>query len=315
MKSSTFKFKDQDGIEIFVYKWEPDENPKGCIQISHGMAEHAKRYTQLAEKLCDVGYICYANDHHGHGMTAGDLTESTLEGNAGVLGPNGGEGTVKSMKMLTDIMKKENPNLPIFLLGHSWGSFMAQDYIQRWGSEIKGCILSGTNGKMRALVIRGGKMIAKGEIKKFGPTAPSERMNHLTFGPYNTLWKDEENATDFEWLTRDKTEVQKYIDDPWCGFICPAPFYIELLEGFERIFKKENEQKIPKDLPIYCIAGFLDPVERKTKTIMSLIKRYEKYGIKDVSYKFYPEARHELFNEINREEVFQDLIEWLNSHL
>ena len=315
MKSSTFNYTDQDGIEIFVYKWEPDEKPKACVQFSHGLAEHAKRYARVAENLCKEGYICYANDHRGHGLTAGDLTEATLEGNAGVLGPNGWEGTLKSVKMLSDIIKKENPDIPLFFLGHSWGSMLAQDYTQRWGSELKGCILSGTSGKARRLLIKGGKMIAKGELKKLGPTAPSEKMDKLSFSSYNTQWKDDEGATGFEWLSRDKEEVQKYVDDPWCGFIAPASFWLELLGAVERLWKKDNEQKIPKNLPIFCIAGSLDPVGNKTSDIMALINRYEKHGIKDVSYKFYPDAHHEIFNEINRKEVFKDLIDWLNAHL
>ncbi|MFX1258242.1 MAG: alpha/beta hydrolase [Promethearchaeota archaeon] len=315
MKSSNFNFTDRDGIEIFVYKWEPDITPKGIIQISHGMAEHAKRYTRLAEFLCNNGYICYANDHQGHGRTAGDLTESTLKGNAGVLGPGGWNGVVNDLYELSKIIKEKNPNLPLFLLGHSWGSWLAQDYIQRWGKEIKGMILSGTIGKARKLIIQGGQMIAKSELEKLGPTEPSLKMDEASFKSYNTEWSKEEGATGFEWLSRDKAEVQKYIEDPWCGFMFPAPFWLELLSAFERLWKKENEQKIPKDLAIFFIAGSLDPVGRKTKDVIAIINRYKEYGIKDVDYKFYKDARHEVFNEINRNEVFKDVLNWLDSHL
>ncbi|MFX1489109.1 MAG: alpha/beta hydrolase, partial [Promethearchaeota archaeon] len=151
MKSSTFTFTDRDNIEIFVYKWAPETTPKAVIQIIHGLAEHAKRYTSVAEVLCNEGYVCYANDQRGHGRTAGDLTKSTLKGNAGVLGPNGWEGVVNDVHELSKIIKKDFPNLPLFLIGHSWGAFIAQDYIQEWGNEIRGCILSGTNGKVRGL--------------------------------------------------------------------------------------------------------------------------------------------------------------------
>ncbi len=130
MKSSTFTFKDQDNIEIFVYKWEPETPPKAVVQIVHGLAEHAKRYTRVAEALCNDDYICYANDARGHGRTAGDLTKKTLEGNAGVLGPNGWRGVVNDLHELTNIIKKEHPDLPIFLIGHSWGAMLTQDYIQ-----------------------------------------------------------------------------------------------------------------------------------------------------------------------------------------
>jgi len=314
LKSSNFTFTDQDGIEIFVYKWEPETEPKAVVQILHGLAEHAKRYIHVAEVLCKEGYLCYADDHRGHGLTAGDLTDATLEGKAGVLGPNGWRGVVNSIHELSKIIKNEHPNLPLFLLGHSWGAFITQDYIQEWGDEIKGCILSGTNGKVRPLVIKAGKIILKGEIKKLGSTAPSQKMYNMNFKSNNREWKNEEGATGFEWLSRDKSEVQKYIDDPWCGFISPATLWLEFILGFDKIYNPENEKKIPKDLPIFFISGSLCPIGNKTRGVKAMINRLKKYGNTNVTYKFYEDARHELFNEINRDEVFNDVIEWLDSH-
>jgi alpha-beta hydrolase superfamily lysophospholipase len=315
LKSSTFTFKDKDDIEIFVYKWEPDITPKAVVQFIHGLAEHAKRYARVAEALCNEGYVCYANDARGHGRTAGDLTEKTLEGNAGVLGPNGWRAVVNDIHELTNIIKKGHPNLPIFLIGHSWGSMLAQDYIQDWGNELKGVILSGTNGKVRALVIKAGKLILKGEIKKLGPTEPSQKMHDMNFKSNNHDWQNDDGATGFEWLSRDKNEVQKYIDDPWCGFVSPASLWLEFLHGFEKIYDSKKEQNIPKDLPIHFISGSLCVIGNKTKSVMAMINRLNKYGMKDVTYKFYEDARHEIFNEINRNEVYQDVINWLNSHL
>jgi len=315
LKSSTFTFKDKDDIEIFVYKWEPEIPPKAVVQIVHGLAEHAKRYARVAEALCKDGYVCYANDARGHGRTAGDLTEKTLAGNAGVLGPNGWRGVVNDLHELTEIIKKEHPDIPLFLIGHSWGAMLTQDYIQDWGNEIKGCILSGTNGKVRALVVKAGKILLKSEIKKRGPTEPSQKMYDMNFKSNNHDWDNEEGATGFEWLSRDKEEVQKYIDDPWCGFVSPANLWLEFLYGFEKIYDSKQEQNIPKDLPIYFISGSLCVIGNKTKWVMDMINRLKKYGIKDVTYKFYQDARHEIFNEINRDEVFKDVIIWLNSHL
>ena len=315
MKNSTFTFTDQDGITIFVYKWEPDIEPKAVIQIVHGLAEHAKRYTRVANYLCKEGYVCYANDARGHGRTAGDLTETTLAGNAGVLGHNGWKGAVNDIHELSMIIKKEHPNLPLFLIGHSWGAFLVQDFIQEWGNILKGCVLSGTNGKIRGLVIKAGKIILKGEIKKRGITEPSQKMYDMNFKSNNHDWKNIEGATGFEWLSRDKDEVQKYIDDPWCGFVPPATLWLEFIKGFEKSFNTKNEQKVPKDLPVFFISGSLCVIGNKTKGVTAIINRFKKYGIKDVTYKFYQDARHEIFNEINREEVFKDLIIWLDSHL
>ncbi len=315
MKTSTFTFKDKDDIEIFVYKWEPDTPPKAVVQIVHGLAEHAKRYARVAEALSNDGYVCYGNDARGHGRTAGDLTEETLAGNAGVLGPNGWRGVVNDLRELTNIIKKEQPDLPIFLMGHSWGAMLTQDYIQDWGDELKGVILSGTNGKVRTLVVKAGKLLLKSEIKKLGPTEPSQKMYNMNFKSNNHDWDIEEGATGFEWLSRDKEEVQKYIDDPWCGFVPPASLWLEFLHGFEKIYDSKQEQTIPKELPIHFISGSLCVIGNKTKSVKAMIDRLNKYGIKDVTYKFFQDARHEIFNEINRDEVFTDVITWLNSHL
>jgi len=315
VKSLTFTFQDQDDIEIFVYKWEPDNKPKAVVQIIHGLAEHAMRYSRVAEYLCNAGYVCYGNDARGHGRTAGDLTEATLAGNAGVLGPNGWKGVINDVHELSKIIKKEHPSLPLFLIGHSWGAMLAQDYIQEWGNEINGCILSGTNGKIRALVIKDEKIIIKGEMKKRGLTEPSQKMDDMNFKSNNHDWKNEEGATGFEWLSRDKEEVQKYIDDPWSGFVSPANLWLEFIYGMEKIYDSKNEQKIPKNLPIYIMAGSLDPIGNKTKGVKAMISRFEKYSITDVTFKFYEDARHEIFNEINREEVFKDVINWLDSHM
>jgi len=315
LKSSTFTFKDKDDIEIFVYKWEPETPPKAVVQIVHGLAEHAKRYARVAEALCNDGYVCYANDARGHGRTAGDLTEKTLEGNAGVLGPNGWRGVVNDLHELTNIIKKAHPDLPIFLIGHSWGAMLTQDYIQDWGNELKGVILSGTNGKVRAIVIKAGKLLLKSEIKKRGPTEPSQKMHEMNFESNNHDWQNDEGATGFEWLSRDIDEVQKYIDDPWCGFVSPANVWLEFLHGFEKIYDSKLEQNIPKDLPIHFISGSLCAIGNKTKGVTAMINRLNKYGIKDVTYKFYEDARCEIFNETNRDEVYQDVINWLNSHM
>ncbi len=307
MKSTTFTFKDHDGVEIFVYKWAPDGVAKAVIQISHGMAEHAARYARPAESFTQAGYVVYANDHRGHGKTAKDLDKK------GQLGPGGWESVVKDLKQVTDIIKKENPGMPVFLLGHSWGSFMTQAYIQQWGSELKGAILSGTNGHMPKLLLVLGKMLAKGDMKKKGPNAPGEKMDKMSFGKYNKSF--EPAKTKFDWLSRDEAEVKKYLDDPWCGFICPTSFYVDILNLFSVIWSKTREAHIPKGLPIYMYSGSLDPVGNNTKGVIALFNRYQKLGIKDVSKKFYEGGRHEMFNETNRDEVYKDDIAWLDAHL
>ena len=168
MKASTFTFKDHADVEIFVYKWVPDSGTgKAAIQIAHGLAEHAARYEHVAQSLTDAGYIVYADDHRGHGKTA--KTKDKL----GQLNPDGWAGVVKDLKQLTDIIKKENPGLPVFLVAHSWGSLLAQDYISQFGSEIRGVVLSGTNGKQPWIIRKLGPILAKKEVKKIGHDTPS----------------------------------------------------------------------------------------------------------------------------------------------
>lgn len=307
MINKHFVFRDEGGVEVFVYKWLPEEGfkIKGIVQIAHGMAEMAARYERFAAALTKAGYAVYANDHRGHGRTAG-----TVE-NVGYLGEDGFNWMVKDMKQLNDIIREENPEIPVFLFGHSMGSILAQRYITLYGNSINGVILSGTSGK-QGLMLDIGIRIAAGEVKKHGAKSRSEKLNKLTFASYNKEFKP--TRTDFDWLSRDNKEVDKYIKDPFCGGIFTAGFFYDFLLGLKETHKKDNMKKIPVDLPIYLFSGEMDPVGKNCKTLYPLIKTYEKLGIKDVSYKFYKGGRHEMLNEINRDEVTNDTINWLNAH-
>lgn len=302
-----FIFKDGGGVDIFVYKWLPDgsEKARGVVQVAHGMAEHAARYAGFAKALTKAGYIVYANDHRGHGKTA-----KTVE-NVGYLGDDGWNWMIKDMKQLNDIIKEETPNVPVFLFGHSMGSLLAQRYITLYGDTIKGVILSGTSGKP-GLLLHIGIRVAAREVKKFGADSRSEKLNSMTFGSYNNAFMP--CRTSFDWLSRDTKEVDKYVNDPFCGGIFSAGFFYDMARGIRQLHKKDNMKNIPKELPIYIFSGDMDPVGKNCKTVYPLIKRYEKLGIQDVTYKFYKGGRHEMLNEINREEVTNDVLGWLDSH-
>lgn len=307
MKKEDFVFKDDEGVEIFVYKWLPGDEKKikGAVQIAHGMAETAARYERFAGSLTEAGFVVYANDHRGHGRTA-----KTLE-NVGYMGEDGFNWAVKDMKQLNTIIRKENPEKPIFLLGHSMGSFLAQRYITLHGDSIKGVILSGTTGKQGVTLDIGIRMAAN-EVKNVGAKTPSKKLNDLSFGSYNNAFKPA--RTDFDWLCRDTKEVDKYINDPFCGGVFSAGFFCDLTKGMKEMHKKENMRNIPKDLPIYLFSGEMDPVGKNCKSLYHLIKMYENLQIKDVSYKFYMGGRHEMLNEINKDEVTNDTIDWLSKH-
>lgn len=308
MIEDSFTFTDDGGVNIFVYKWIPnsEKDVKGVVQIAHGMAETAARYKRFAESLTKLGYAVYANDHRGHGRTAQSLEK------VGILGEDGFNWMVRDMKKLNDIIKTQYPGIPVILFGHSMGSMLAQKYIALHGDTIRGVILSGTSGR-QGIMLDLGLIIAKSEIKKIGRDGKSQKMNNLTFKSYNNAFQPV--RTDFDWLSRDNAEVDKYIKDPYCGGIFSAGFFYDFLKGLKEIHKKELMAKIPQDLPIFVVSGEMDPVGKNCSTVRSLIGEYKKLGIKDVTYKFYKGGRHEMLNEINRDEVTHDIASWLETHM
>lgn len=307
MKPTSFHFSSIDGKPIFVNKWMPGEGVRGIVQIAHGMCEHSERYCDFAAALVDAGYAVYANDHRGHGKTAG-----ALENLGYFADENGWELVVDDMYELTQISKKENPTLPIFLFGHSMGSFLSRRYIQKYGSEISGVILSGT-GADPGLLSAIGIGIAKWEIKKKGRKARSALLTQLTFGNYNKQFRPQ--RTEHDWLSRDEKEVDKYIADPYCGAVVTAGFFHDMVTGIKLLDRPEQLGNVPKDLPILLFSGEKDPVGNNTKGVRKVFRNFQKAGIQDVSCKFYPDGRHEMLNEINKEEVYCDVMDWLNKRV
>ncbi|SKA81469.1 Lysophospholipase, alpha-beta hydrolase superfamily [Caloramator quimbayensis] len=308
MIRGNFTFKDTAGENIYVYKWLPDDGTKvkAVVQIAHGLAEHAYRYENFAAYLTSKGFAVYANDHRGHGKTA-----ATKE-NLGYAGEDGFNWMVKDLDELNEIIKRENPNLPVFLFGHSMGSLISQSYIEKYGHKLKGVILSGTMGK-QGIMLDIGMLIAKNEVKRLGPKSPSLRLQKMSFGSYNNKFKPVK--TECDWLSRDEKEVDKYIKDEFCGFPSTTSFYYDFFKALKEIHKRDSMSKIPKELPIYIMNGDMDPVGSNCKTVRWLINEYKNLGIKDVEYKFYKDGRHEMLNEINKDEVMEDIINWLYKHI
>ncbi|HBG3218436.1 TPA: lysophospholipase, partial [Clostridioides difficile] len=306
MKCTNFTFKGEEGLDIYTYKWE-DENikkPKAVIQIAHGMAETAQRYETFAKVLTKNGYIVYINDHRGHGKTA-----KIIENVGHLAEKEGFRCLVEDMYTLTNIIKKENEDLPIYLFGHSMGSFASQRYIMDYSNNLSGLILCGSNGK-QGIILNLAHLIINREIKKYGRRSKSNKINNLIFGG-EIIRRNEK--TKFDWLSRDKEQVEKYINDPFCGVVCSCGFFYDLVQGLKEIEDKENLKKVPLDIPIYIISGDKDPIGKNGKGVLRLRDRYIKLGVKDVTCKLYKDGRHELLNEINREEVFEDIICWLNN--
>lgn len=304
---STFTFKDTEGFDIFVYRWmlPAGVQAKAAVQIAHGAAEHALRYRRFALFLNAAGYVVYANDHRGHGKTAGSLEK------AGIAGADGWNRMVDDMKLLSDRIRSENPGLPLVLFGHSMGSFLAQQYIQSWGSALAGVVLSGTTGSLGdnlPMVIAA----VEQDIERQGPDAPSAVFGQM-FAGFNAPF--EPVKTGFEWLSRDEAEVQKYVDDPWCGFPFTNALVADMLKGGQALWSPENEARIPTDLSVLMVAGAMDPVGGFAAQVQALAARYRTLGVKDLTVKLYADARHEVLNETNRDEVQQDILDWLDAHI
>lgn len=306
MECKEFYFKGEEDLDIHVYKWSHEYiEPKAVVQIAHGMSETAIRYEEFAKNLTEQGYLVYINDHRGHGKTAKEID------NLGYLAQKDGfTCLVKDMNTLTNIIKEENEGLPVFLFGHSMGSFASQRYIMEYGDNLSGLILSGSNGK-HGLKLKVVELIASMEIKKHGRKYRSKRLDSLIFGGHNRNFKPAK--TEFDWLSRDKKEVQKYIDDPFCGVLFTCGFFYDFIKGLQEIENKDNLLKVPNNLPIYIMSGDKDPVGENGKGVLRLRDRYDSLGVRDLSYKLYKGGRHEMLNEINKDEVINDIIYWLEN--
>jgi alpha-beta hydrolase superfamily lysophospholipase len=306
MQATTFSLTTPDGTELHVHRWLPDGPAKAVVQIAHGMAEHSERYEPFAQRLTDEGYAVYANDHRGHGRTA-------LEQDHGYFGDREGwDAVVIDMHRVSERAREEQPGLPFFLFGHSMGSFLSRAYAARFGGELEGLILSGTSGDPGTLG-KVGRAIAAAEARLRGRRHTSTLMNALTFGQYNAAFRP--SRTKFDWLSRDEAEVDAYVADRWCGNVFTSGFFVDLLTGLAAVNSDALVSRVPKDLPIYLMSGSLDPVGAKTRGVQQVADQYRRLGVREVTTKFWPEGRHVMLSETNRDEVMTDLIEWFDAHL
>ena len=307
-------FKMDDGFEIWVTKWIPDdiENIKGGVQLHHGLAEHSMRYDRLGSVLSENGYVLSAYDMRGHGRTA----ENALSKKTGMFGKlsdkNGFKRAVEDLRQMIENDKKEFSGKKIFLLGHSFGSFVSQGFIEKYGSEINGCILCGTAGPMKALV-NGGCVLTSLAKALCGGDSLVPLLEKVTFGGYNKRIKNP--LSKVAWLSASESNLQIYDLDSWCGIPLTASFFYDMAFGLKLIHKNSSFKKIPKKLPVFFIYGEEDPVGGYGKTVKNLFKIYLKNGLKNLSIKSYEGDRHEILNEDDRDTVEKDIISWLNGLL
>ena len=295
-----------DDASVAMYTWLPEQAPKAVLHIVHGMAEHALRYDDFAKTACKRGFVVVASDHRGHGKTGekNGLTGYLADG-------DGFERVVDDQKEINAEIRKRYPCLPVVIIGHSFGSFVTQEYIERYGATVKAAALIGSAGPNPSVSVA--LLLANLNCAFKGRKSATKFMNALIFGSYNSRVKNP--RTVFDWLSRDEREVKKYIDDEYCGFICTAGFFQDFMRGLKRLHTQAALTGIPTDLPVLITAGAEDPVSNGGKTLKNLYRIYQDIGMQDVTLKLYENARHEILNEINKEEVKADILGWIEKKI
>lgn len=307
MEETTFTHTASDGVGVFVRRWAADTAPKALVLVVHGVAEHSARYAPLAKALSRSGYEVWAPDHRGHGRTA-----QASGGRGWFAAKDGFRRVVDDLKEIRDRMEAENPGLPIFLLGHSMGSTLARGYIALYGDGLAGCVLSGIIALTPFLDAMGGLVVAVGHALQ-GGRGIAKFADSLTLGSYGKPFRP--LRTPVDWLSRDPAVVDAYRADPDCGFTCTWDWYRDMNVGTRFINDPETVARIPKTLPVYVFAGSEDPVGAASGGVDRLIAAYKAAGIRDVQSRVYPGGRHESLNEVNRDEVTRDLIQWLDARM
>ena len=305
MTKSELNLQMEDGQNIHLYLWKPDEGMdlKGIVQIAHGAGEHGKRYEHFASFLTENGYLVCADDHRGHGLSAKDKTDLGFFGDE-----DGWRKVVEDLFAVTKYLKNEYRGLDLYLLGHSMGSFLARTYAILHGEELKGLILSGTAHNPKPLLLFGsymaGRDVRSGRARALNPT-----LNKMAFKDLNKSFRG--GKTGYEWISRDPETVKKYVDDEFCGFEFTSSAFRDMFGGLLFITDRKNIGKTPKELPILLLAGTDDPVGGKGKMVQKCRAEYARSGVKNLEIKLYEGMRHEILNEIGKEEVYDDVLRWL----
>jgi alpha-beta hydrolase superfamily lysophospholipase len=291
----------------FVRGWMPADAPRACVQIVHGMAEHGGRYARLAAALNREGYAVFAQDLPGHGRTARAKDEL-----GHFADEHGWRFALQSIRAVQVEIRERHPGLPLVLFGHSMGALLSQDYIVHHGRDVDACVLSSTTGNMgpmRAV----GLALMQAEKLWAGVRHRSALAEQLSFKKFNAQFKP--TRTEFDWLSRDPQEVDAYVADPRCGFRASCGLWAELLAYGARLREPARLARIPKPLPVLIIAGTDDPACSGARGPSILERAYFRAGMQDVTLKLYDKGRHELLNDTCREQVTEDLIDWLASRI
>lgn len=302
-----FSYPSSDGSHtVHAMEWLPQGQPRAVVQIVHGVAEYVGRYDHVARFLTEQGFLVCGEDHLGHGKTVDD-------GKYGYFGPRGGwDLVVRDIRRLRELQGEKYPGVPYVMLGHSMGSFLTRTYLIRWPGTVDGAVLSGT-GQEPAPLVALGKALAGGLCLLRGGDSVSPLVNAMSLGAYNKKFAP--NRTGADWISRDEAVVDTYLKDPLCTFMPTVAMFRDMMGGLQYIADRSNLARMDKETPVYFLSGDRDPVGAMGKGVEKVVRMFRKAGCRDVSVKLYPEGRHEMFNELNRDEVMADLLAWLESKL
>lgn len=294
------------GRPLTLYLWQTDAPCRGVLQLVHGMAEHIARYDRLARALCAAGYTVAGHSHLGHG-------EDAREDELGFFGRrNGWDHLVEDVHAAHEMLLKRFPGQRFAILGHSMGSFVTREYLLRYGGDLTAAVICGTGwfpGPLCSVARAAAALCGVfGGWQKPAPLVDRlmSKDNNKAFAPVRTP---------FDWLSRDTAEVDKYMADLRCGFLFTARGYYDMFTGLKSLSRLHRLAALPGDLPVLFISGDADPIGTQGKGVNTVAQQFRDAGVRDVTVRLYPGARHELFNETNRDEITAELIDWLNRHM
>lgn len=299
------QIKQEDGYKTKVTHYICPDKPKASILILHGMAEHQNRYQHFAKYLISAGYDVFCYDHRGHGK------DKLIKELGYFASDNGHELVIQDAITVSKYIEENNRCNKFILLGHSMGSIIARNVIQSY-DHYNGVILSGTTYPTN-FMLHFGLTLANLTKRLKGPKKLSPFLNNLFFG--NKFYTSLSKRTVYDWLTRSNPIVGAYINDPYCGFVCTTSFYYDLLTLTYNASNVKLITNTKKDLPFYIISGDHDPVSSYGKEIKKYLNVLNELGFNNISSKLYPNCRHEILNELNREEVYSDITNWISKRL
>lgn len=309
MLQREFAFPSSDGkTDLHAVDWVPDSPVRAVLQISHGVSEYILRYQALASFLTERGIAVAGHDHLGHGTSVSPGAPRLY------FGPRGSWDLVEADLFARHQLVRQNfPNVPVFLMGHSMGSFLARTFLIRHPGAVEGAIIMGTGQPSSAVLTAGAFLMDREARRKGTDTLPSTLAGRLSFAAYNRRFAP--NRTDFDWLSRNPENVDRYLTDPLCGGMPTTGLFREMLHGLSFLSHPQNLRQMDPGTPVLFLSGAMDPVGNMGKEVRHVCAQFRQAGVRDVTCKLYPQLRHEILFETCRETVYSDLSQWLEAHL